>query len=84
MDASEQIANASSQTNNWGVFVVDTAKAALPVGGGSLLATMHSADQVVTFITHLVGLCAAVVGLAWYIIRLRKDLRSRSEKPTEI
>jgi len=76
MDASEQIANASGQTNNWGVFAVDTAKAALPVGGGSALAFMHSADEVVTFLTHLVGFCAAVVGFIWYVIRLRKDLRS--------
>jgi len=82
MEASEQIANASTHTNNWGVFVVDTAKAALPVGGGSFLATMHTADQFVTFATHLVGFCAAVVGFIWYGIRLRKDLRSAPKTPT--
>lgn len=66
-------------TNRWGVFVVDTIKAAFTVGGGSVLATLHSADVVVTFATHVIGLCAAAVGLAWYIVRLRKDLRNRSK-----
>jgi hypothetical protein len=76
MDPSEHIPEA---TNRWGVFVADTLKAALPVGGGSALATLHSADVVVTFATHVIGLCAAAVGLAWYIVRLRKDLRNRNK-----
>ena len=76
MDPNEHIAET---TNRWGAFVVDTVKAALPVGGGSFLATLHSADVVVTFATHVVGLCAAVVGLAWYIVRLRKDIRNRNK-----
>ncbi len=74
MASNEHIAET---TNRWGAFVVDTVKAALPVGGGSVLATLHSADVVVTFATHVIGLCAAMVGLAWYIVRLRKDLRNR-------
>ena len=77
MDSTEHIA--AEATNRWGAFVADTAKAALPVGGGSFLATLHSADVVVTFATHVVGLCAASVGLAWYIVRLRKDLRTRNK-----
>ena len=76
MDPSEHIA---ATTNRWGVFITDTLKAALPVGGGSAMATLHSADVVVTFATHVIGLCAAAVGLAWYIVRLRKDLRNRSK-----
>jgi hypothetical protein len=76
MDPSEHIAET---TNRWGVFIADTVKAALPVGGGSVLATLHSADVVVTFVTHVIGLCAAMVGLAWYIVRLRKDLRPRNK-----
>lgn len=77
MDPSD---NLVTETNNrFGAFIVDTIKAALPVGGGSVVATMHSADVVVTFATHVIGLCAAAVGLAWYIVRLRKDLRNRSK-----
>jgi|GEM_PF-6725619 len=76
MDSTEHIA---TNTNRWGEFVVDTVKAALPVGGGSALATLHSADVVVTFATHIIGLIAAAVGLAWYIVRLRKDLRNRNK-----
>jgi hypothetical protein len=64
-------------------ILMDTIKAALPIGGGSALATLHSADVLVTFATHVIGLCAAAVGLAWYIIRLRKDLRNRSSKPNK-
>jgi len=75
MDSTEQIAET---TNRSGAFIADTLKAALPVGGGSVLATLHSADVVVTFATHIIGLCAAAVGLAWYIVRLRKDLRNRN------
>jgi len=63
----------------WGVFVMDTFKASLPVGGGSVLATLHSADVIVTFATHIVGLCAAVVGLIWYVVRLKKDLLDRNK-----
>jgi ABC-type phosphate/phosphonate transport system ATPase subunit len=70
-------------TNRSGSFIVDTIKAALPVGGGSVLANLHSADVVVTFATHIIGLCAAAVGLAWYIVRLRRDLRNRSKTSTE-
>lgn len=77
MDSTEHIA--AEATNRSGAFLMDTAKAALPVGGGSFLATLHSADVVVTFVTHVVGLCAASVGLAWYIVRLRKDLRNRNK-----
>ena len=77
MDSTEHIA--AEATNRWGAFVSDTVKAALPVGGGSVLATLHSADVVVTFATHVIGLCAAMVGLAWYIVRLRKDLRNRNK-----
>ena len=76
MDTTEHL---TATTNRWGAFVVDTIKASLPVGGGSVLATLHSADVVVTFTTHVVGLCAAMVGLAWYIVRLRKDLRNRNK-----
>jgi ABC-type phosphate/phosphonate transport system ATPase subunit len=76
MDSTEHIA---ATTNRSGAFIVDTIKAALPVGGGSVLATLHSADVVVTFATHVIGLCAASVGLAWYIVRLRKDLRNRNK-----
>lgn len=77
MDPSAQIA--TETTNRSGAFIVDTIKAALPVGGGSVLATLHSADVVVTFATHVVGLCAASVGLAWYIVRLRKDIWTRNK-----
>ena len=70
-------------TNRSGAFILDTVKAAIPVGGGSVLATLHSADVVVTFATHVIGLCAAAVGLAWYVVRLRKDLRNRSSKPNK-
>lgn len=76
MDPTEDIA---ATTNRSGAFIMDTIKAALPVGGGSVLATLHSADVVVTFATHVIGLCAASVGLAWYIVRLRKDLRTRNK-----
>jgi len=48
--------------------------------GGSFLATLHSADVIVTFATHLIGLCAAAVGLIWYIVRLKKDLSDRNKK----
>jgi len=77
MDPSDNLVNET--TNRSGAFILDTVKAALPVGGGSVLATMHSADVVVTFATHVIGLCAAAVGLAWYIVRLRKDLRNRNK-----
>ena len=70
-------------TNRSGAFILDTVKAAIPVGGGSVLATLHSADVVITFATHVIGLCAAAVGLAWYVVRLRKDLRNRSSKPNK-
>jgi hypothetical protein len=80
MDSTEQIAET---TNRSGAFLADTLKAALPVGCGSALATLDSADVVVTFATHIIGLCAAAVGLAWYIVRLRKDLRNRSSKPNK-
>jgi len=76
MDSTEQIAET---TNRSGAFIADTIKAALPVCGGSALATLHSADVVVTFATHIIGLCAAAVGLAWYIVRLRKDIRNRNK-----
>ena len=76
MDSTKHLAET---TNRSGAFLMDTFKAALPVGGGSALATLHSADVVVTFATHVVGLCAAAVGLAWYIVRLRKDLRNRNK-----
>lgn len=95
MDTSEHLTNAatvaSHTTNsNLGVFVVDTAKMLLPVGVGSGMSFIHTADEFVTFATHVVGLCAAVVGLAWYVIRLRKDLRApkrrreRAEKDGEL
>ena len=77
MDSTEHIAET---TNRWGAFVVDTVKAALPVGGGSVLATLHSADVVVTFATHVIGFAASIVGLVWYIIRLKKDLAPRNKK----
>lgn len=73
----------SDNTNRSEDFILDTVKAALPVGGGSVLANLHSADVVVTFATHIIGLCAAAVGLAWYIVRLRRDLRNRSKTSTE-
>jgi len=81
MDPSDNLVNET--TNRSGAFIADTLKAALPVGGGSALATLHSADVVVTFATHVIGLCAAAVGLAWYIVRLRKDLRNRSKTSTK-
>jgi len=73
----------SDSTNTTGTVIMDTLKAALPVGGGSVLATMHSADAVVTFATHVIGLCAAAVGLAWYVLRLRNDLRNRNKTSTK-
>jgi len=81
MDHSDPIV--TETTNRSGAFLADTLKAALPVGGGSALATLHSADVVVTFATHVIGLCAAAVGLAWYIVRLRKDLRNRNKPSTK-
>lgn len=81
MDQSDKLV--TKTTNHYGAFITDTLKAALPVGGGSAMATLHSADVVVTFATHVIGLCAAAVGLAWYIVRLRKDLRNRSSKPNK-
>lgn len=77
MESSDHLV--TETTNRSGAFLADTLKAALPVGGGSALATLHSADVLVTFATHVIGLCAAAVGLAWYIVRLRKDLRNRSK-----
>lgn len=68
--------DATNQTNQWSTFAVDTIKAALPVGGGSFLASLHTADEVLTFLTHLVGFCAAVVGFVWYVVRLKKDWRA--------
>jgi len=81
MDSSDHLV--TETTNRSGSFIFDTLKAALPVGGGSALATLHSADVVVTFATHVIGLCAAAVGLAWYIVRLRKDLRNRNKTSTK-
>jgi hypothetical protein len=81
MDSSDHLV--TETTNRSGAFLADTLKAAMPVGGGTALATLHSADVVVTFATHVIGLCAAAIGLAWYIVRLRKDLRNRSKTSTK-
>ena len=57
--------------------LIDTLKAIPPVVGGITLQHVHFADQLLTFATHLVGFCAAVVGLVWYWVRLQKDLKKR-------
>ncbi len=60
-------------------LAIDTAKMALPVGGGSILGFLHFADELLTFGTHLVGFAAAVCGLIWYYRRMRRDLARKPD-----
>jgi hypothetical protein len=69
----------SDNTNRSGAFIIDTIKAALPVGGGSALTLLHSTDVAITFATHVVGFLASIVGLTWYVIRIKNDLRTRNK-----
>ena len=69
----------SDNTNTTGTVIMDTLKAALPIGGGSALTLLHSTDVAITFATHVVGFLASIVGLTWYVIRLRNDLRTRNK-----
>ncbi len=58
-------------------ILVDTAKAALPVGGGVLISFLKVADQYVTFLTHWCGLIAGICGAMWYACRIFDDLKRR-------
>ena len=60
-------------------LAIDTAKMALPVGGGSVLNFLHFTDELLTIGTHAVGFCAAVCGLVWYFNRMRRDLNRKHE-----
>jgi ABC-type phosphate/phosphonate transport system ATPase subunit len=73
----------TGNTNTTGAVIMDTLKAALPIGGGSVLAFLHSSDIVITFATHVIGFAASIVGLVWYIIRLKKDLAPRDKKQSK-
>lgn len=57
-------------------LLIDSAKAALPVGGGGILAFLKFSDEYVTYATHWVGLGCAVVGFIWYVHRFKNDLKS--------
>jgi len=59
----------------------DTAKAALPIGGGVAMQYLHVADEVLTFVAHGVGAASAVLGFWWLLYRIRRDIKSKS--PTE-
>jgi hypothetical protein len=55
---------------------IDTGKAVLPVGGGIALSTLKFYDELLTVGIHLVGFLAALIGLAWYVYRICKDIRA--------
>ena len=56
---------------------IDTAKASLPIGGGISVQflKLREVDEWIIVMTHGIGLAAAVIGLAWYVYRIIKDVR---------
>jgi hypothetical protein len=61
-------------------MMMDSAKAAVPIGGGVFLQWLHYGDAVVVFIAHAAGAAAAVLGLIWYVRQMRRDWNKNSHE----
>lgn len=61
-------------------FVSDTAKAAVPIGGGYFLQWIHLHDQQITELSHFFGLISLTVGTAWYVWRFFISIKSELKK----
>ena len=61
--------------------LVDTAKAAVPIGGGIFMQWLRLHDQQITDLTHFVGFISVVVGLIWYCYRFYRDIKNQNCPP---
>lgn len=63
--------------------LMDTAKAAVPIGGGVFLQWVHTHDGQITDLSHFFGLVSIIVGLAWYCFRFYRDIKGTNEKDSD-